>query len=155
MDPGTPMLRATHHALRTSHFALRLMRRAQVSGHALVIGLLAVLFYAVLALLGQGFVGGVVLLVGALAVAQDVLQALAQEWRAGPWGLGRRYDPVGRHGVVVEGFDERGDGAVRVGGETWRARSPRRDLRPGDRVRITARDGLVLRVESSTGRVGA
>ena len=52
---------------------------------------------------------------------------------------------VGMEGVV------RGDGQVFVRGELWRARSPER-LRPGERVRVAALDGLTLDVHRIGGR---
>lgn len=66
----------------------------------------------------------------------------------------RRRPPVSRtaaldgaSGVVLESFVE-GQGWVRVQGETWRARSAEL-LQPGDPVRVTGRDGLVLLVQAN------
>ena len=54
--------------------------------------------------------------------------------------------------AVVRGFDRADKGVVRVRGEFWQARCPLgQQLQPGDRVRITGRDGLVLVVEARSG----
>jgi membrane-bound serine protease (ClpP class) len=47
-------------------------------------------------------------------------------------------------GVVLEDFQ--GEGRVRIHGEVWAARSPQR-LKRGQRVQVTAVDGLVLNIE--------
>ena len=47
-------------------------------------------------------------------------------------------------GVVLEDFQ--GEGRIRVHGEVWTARSPHR-LKHGQRVQVTAVDGLVLNIE--------
>ena len=47
-------------------------------------------------------------------------------------------------GVVLEDFQ--GEGPIRVHGEVWTARSPQR-LKQGQRVQVTAVDGLVLNIE--------
>lgn len=52
-------------------------------------------------------------------------------------------------GVVIDWQDRNGQtgtGRIRVQGEIWNARAARA-LRPGDRVRVVSRDGLVLTVE--------
>lgn len=61
-----------------------------------------------------------------------------------------REDLLGAEVEVVDDFDAGGHGRVRMHGELWGARSaasPRR----GDRVRVSAVDGLVLTVEPMSG----
>ncbi len=53
---------------------------------------------------------------------------------------------IGAVGEVVEAVD--GDLTIRVQGELWRARGDGR-LAPGDRVRVTAREGLQLEVAAA------
>ena len=53
---------------------------------------------------------------------------------------------IGANGEAVSWQD--GEGRVRVNGEIWLARADR-PLAPGSRVRVVARDGLVLRVEAA------
>ena len=53
---------------------------------------------------------------------------------------------IGANGEAVSWQD--GEGRVRVNGEIWLARSDR-PLAAGSRVRVVARDGLVLRVEAA------
>lgn len=53
---------------------------------------------------------------------------------------------IGTTGEVVEVAG--GDLTIRVQGELWRARGDAR-LAPGDRVRVTARDGLILEVAAA------
>jgi membrane-bound serine protease (ClpP class) len=55
---------------------------------------------------------------------------------------------LGGSAVALEDFAERG--WVRAFGETWQARSPR-PARKGDKLRVTAIDGLVLTVEPDAG----
>jgi len=57
-------------------------------------------------------------------------------------------DPVGRVGVCIERVAPRG--SVRVQGETWGATSEdqRAQIEAGSPVRVTGRDGLVLRVRA-------
>ena len=51
--------------------------------------------------------------------------------------------------TVVRGFDHAERGVVRVRGEFWQARCAHgQQLKPGDSVRITGRDGLILQVEA-------
>jgi membrane-bound serine protease (ClpP class) len=52
---------------------------------------------------------------------------------------------IGAEGETISWHD--GEGRVRVRGEIWLARSDSL-LRPGNRVKIIGRDGLVLRVEA-------
>jgi len=51
---------------------------------------------------------------------------------------------IGAAGAVVEWSD--GEGRVRIVGEIWRARAAT-ELRPGERVKVRGRDGLLLLVE--------
>jgi membrane-bound serine protease (ClpP class) len=51
---------------------------------------------------------------------------------------------LGAEGEVEQWQD--GEGRVQVKGESWRARAPA-TLRPGTRIRVVGRDGLVLTVE--------
>jgi membrane-bound serine protease (ClpP class) len=54
---------------------------------------------------------------------------------------------VGQEGVAIgNGVDRRG-GIVRVNAEEWRAVFPGGEIPPGQRVRVTRLDGLVLTVE--------
>lgn len=90
-----------------------------------------------------------------LAVASALLLA-----GTGAFALRARRRPVtagseamiGALGEVVEAADS--DLMVRVHGELWRARGDRR-FAPGDRVRVRARDGLILEVATAPpGRPG-
>jgi len=57
---------------------------------------------------------------------------------------------VGRQGEVISmvGGLEAKSGTVRVNGEIWKARCrTTRAMLPGEKVRVTAREGLILRVE--------
>ncbi len=84
-----------------------------------------------------------------LAVASALLLA-----GTGAYALRARRRPVaagaetmiGAVGEVVEAAE--GDLTIRVQGELWRARADQR-YAPGDRVRITARDGLILEVAAA------
>jgi len=99
------------------------------------------------------------LLLVALAgsVAGDVVLALALE-RIAPTaitlspGERERHDhDIDASGVVISGFGDTNRGRVRVGGETWAARSANdavRELGVGDIVKVVARDGLTLLVEA-------
>jgi len=51
---------------------------------------------------------------------------------------------IGAAGDVIEWSE--GEGRVRILGEIWRARAGA-PLRPGDRIRVRGRDGLLLQVE--------
>ena len=58
--------------------------------------------------------------------------------------------------AVVVGFDEAGQGRVRIRGETWRARQAEDDtvtLESGTAVRVVNRDGLTLVVAAVERRV--
>jgi membrane-bound serine protease (ClpP class) len=55
-----------------------------------------------------------------------------------------RESMIGASAVALEDFSERG--RVRAFSENWQARSPR-PVRAGDKLRVTAIDGLVLTVE--------
>jgi membrane-bound serine protease (ClpP class) len=55
---------------------------------------------------------------------------------------------LGAAGEVLADFQ--GEGWARVQGETWRVKSAV-PLKAGDRVRVTAVDGLVLQIEPSRG----
>jgi membrane protein implicated in regulation of membrane protease activity len=60
----------------------------------------------------------------------------------------RRYRvQTGAEGMVGERGEVIGPGRVRVRGEIWRATGGEAALKPGDRVRVVAVDGLTLRVE--------
>ncbi len=56
---------------------------------------------------------------------------------------------VGSAGEVLHDFE--GEGWARVQGETWRVKSAV-PLKAGERVSVTALDGLVLQVEPIAGR---
>jgi membrane-bound serine protease (ClpP class) len=51
---------------------------------------------------------------------------------------------LSEHGTVIDWSGDRGN--IRIHGEVWAARGAR-PLMPGDTVRVTKRDGLVLTVE--------
>jgi membrane-bound serine protease (ClpP class) len=55
---------------------------------------------------------------------------------------------IGSVGEVLADFD--GDGWARVQGETWRVKSAS-PLKAGERVSVTAVDGLVLQVNRTNG----
>lgn len=90
----------------------------------------------------------------------DVITAISMEAVAptrvkiGPGD--RQFDadhPVER-AIVVAGFDDAGQGRVRIRGETWRARQvedDRESLESGARVRVVERDGLTLVVSTDNG----
>jgi membrane protein implicated in regulation of membrane protease activity len=60
----------------------------------------------------------------------------------------RRYRvQTGAEGLVGERGEVIGPGRVRVHGEIWTASGGEAELRPGDRVRVAAVNGLTLRVE--------
>ena len=60
----------------------------------------------------------------------------------------RRYRvQTGAEGLVGQRGEVIGPGRVRVHGEIWTAIGGEAALRPGDRVRVAAVDGLTLRVE--------
>jgi len=57
---------------------------------------------------------------------------------------------VGRHGRVIStvGGLDTAAGSVKVNGEIWKARCrPTESVLPGQKIRVTARNGLVLEVE--------
>jgi membrane-bound serine protease (ClpP class) len=90
-------------------------------------------------------IGGVAL-VSALFFFGVVVLALKARRRAVVSGA---EELVGARGAALEDFVD-GQGRVRVHSEEWQARAVR-PLRRGDRVTVTARDGLILTVEPSSG----
>ncbi len=83
---------------------------------------------------------GVVALAGAVGLL--IVGRLAYAARRRPIVSGREY-LIGAIGVVL---DFEGDSYASVQGEKWKVRSGR-DLRAGERVRVTGIEGLVLEVE--------
>jgi membrane-bound serine protease (ClpP class) len=90
------------------------------------------------------------LFIGTLAVltaaAVFATVALALKARLRPVVSGRE-DMIGAPGEALSGFER--EGWVRVRGESWQAVSSA-PLTPGQRVRVTAIEGLVLKVEPDT-----
>lgn len=86
-------------------------------------------------------------LIGAFAIFSlllfSLLLGMVIKARRRPVVSGRE-ELVGALGEVVADFD--GEGRVHLHGENWQARSSQ-PLRRGQRVRVSARDGLVLAVE--------
>ena len=84
-------------------------------------------------------IGGFAVAAGGIAffVVGSAVQARRQRIVTGMEGM------IGASAEVLQGFQ--GEGRVRAFGEVWRARSDAR-LRKGAQVRITAVDGLVLKV---------
>ena len=83
----------------------------------------------------------------------DVITAISMEAVAptrvtiGPGDRQFDADHLAEVAVVVVGFDDAGQGRVRIRGETWRARQAETDrvsLQSGTEVRVVARDGLTL-----------
>jgi membrane protein implicated in regulation of membrane protease activity len=79
-------------------------------------------------------------------------------WRAyAGRAVGDLHDPLGRVGISLEPLAPRG--RIRVQGETWRALAERESapISAGTPVRITAREGLELRVraDSEAGAAGS
>jgi len=74
-----------------------------------------------------------------LGVAVPVLRALRRPPQTGGEGL------IDAYGVVTEAIDR--SGWVRVHGELWRATADR-PIGKGQKVKVVARDGLLLQVQS-------
>lgn len=81
------------------------------------------------------------IILGSLAV---LLWGMAQWAKKPPHRVGEFFG--GERVEVVEWSGH--EGMVRVGGELWRAQS-QGEIAPGDKVRITRADGLVLEVSKS------
>jgi membrane-bound serine protease (ClpP class) len=72
------------------------------------------------------------------------------------WQVRRRPVEVGPDMIVGEVGEVRGNGFVFVNGELWQARTPNGEvLRPGERVRVEAMDGLTLVVRPEETRITA
>ncbi|RPI27069.1 MAG: hypothetical protein EHM61_09755 [Acidobacteria bacterium] len=90
------------------------------------------------------------ILVALLLAICDFLYAWNVERTTRSEGPGVWNSIVGRQGKVVSavGRPPGQTGTVRVNGEIWKARCQQMGTAlPGERVRVTAREGLVLRVE--------
>lgn len=114
------------------------------------VGVLAV---ALLVLLTELRLWQLLLVWAGITVLGDVVMAIAMEASApvrvivGPGDRRFDADDFREAAVVVSGFGNASSGAVRVRGETWRARRAETDrtaLEPGVKVRILRRDGLTL-----------
>ncbi|MDH3509005.1 MAG: NfeD family protein [Gammaproteobacteria bacterium] len=88
-----------------------------------------------------------------ITFAGDVITAISMEAVAptrvtiGPGDRQFDADHLAELAVVLVGFDDAGQGRVRIRGETWRARQAEDDrvsLKSGTEVRVVARDGLTL-----------
>jgi membrane protein implicated in regulation of membrane protease activity len=81
---------------------------------------------------------------GALWLLKD-LALFPLVWRAYAGTGGWPFSPVGHGGVAIGELAPRG--LVRVRGETWQAFAADAPIPAGSPVRVTGRDGLILRVE--------
>ena len=95
----------------------------------------------------------IITFVGDVATAVSMEAVAPTRVTIGPGDRQFDTDRPAERAVVVVGFDEAGQGRVRIRGETWRARQADDDrvsLESGVEVEVVARDGLTLVVAAET-----
>jgi membrane protein implicated in regulation of membrane protease activity len=121
-----------------------------IGATTLVIGAAAFLvlqFWTALALEQLILYWLIITLVGDMITAISMEAVAPTRVTIGPGDRQFDADHLAELAVVVVGFDDAGQGRVRIRGETWRARQAednRVSLKSGTEVRVVERDGLTL-----------